>query len=91
MEEANSTTELPIIETGVVLEWSDGTESEVVSLYFNEDGIPQIRLKEYRSGESDPYRTITVTYSDISERISEHGAEVVEDSDSHIGEIDTLA
>jgi hypothetical protein len=89
--EGNSTTELPIIETGVVLEWSDGTESEVVSLYFNEDGVPQFRLKEYHAGESEPYRTIGVTYEDIRERISEHGVEVVEDSDPHVGEIDTLA
>lgn len=89
--EGNSTTELPIIETGVVLEWSDGTESEVVSLYFNEDGVPQIRLKERRPADVEPYRTITVTYSDISERISEHGAEVVEDTESHISEIDMLA
>ena len=87
--EGNSTTELPIIEVGTVLEWSNGDVSEVVSLYFNEDGIPQIRLKESRKGEDNLYRKITVTYGDIRERISDNGAEVVE-SASDLDRIDTL-
>jgi len=87
--EGDSNTELPIIEVGTVLEWSNGDESEVVSLYFNEDGIPQIRLEESHKGDDEPYRKITVTYDDIKSRISDNGAEVVE-SASDLDRIDTL-